>query len=216
MNTESPSLTDLLNNQTRRPGYAQRYPQREYAPLMDTWTRGQLDPSTIAEHVLATRLAQTVAWCKHQLTNRTSDATMRSLSLRPPVLHDGIDDALCSVGSNRQYQLKTDLSIEVEPGLELAGGRLICFFPDANLSDGAAEPESDGYFDALNIPGWETWVTFADDPKPADNWSKRYLVAYVPPDLLELARRGIIVNPEECIGWLDDFNVTLRDRFRSG
>ena len=25
MNTKSPSLTNLLNNQTRRPGYAKRY-----------------------------------------------------------------------------------------------------------------------------------------------------------------------------------------------
>lgn len=30
-----------------------------------------------------------------------------------------------------------------------------------------------------------------------------YLVAWVPPDFLELANAGIKVNPEECIVWLD-------------
>ncbi len=183
---------------------------------MDIWDRGQIDPSIIAEHVLAMRLAQTVAWCQHRLNNAACDATMRSPKLRPPVLHDGIDDALCSVGSNRQFELSSELAIKIEPSFDLAGGRLICFFPDANLSDGAAEPESDGYFDELNIPGWDTWVTFADDPKPLEKWSKRYLVSYVPPELLELARAGIFVNPEECIGWFDHYDVTLRQRFRSG
>ena len=30
-----------------------------------------------------------------------------------------------------------------------------------------------------------------------------YLVAWIPPDFVELASAGIAVNPEECIQWLD-------------
>jgi hypothetical protein len=36
-----------------------------------------------------------------------------------------------------------------------------------------------------------------------------YLVAWVPPDFIQLASRGVRVNPEECILWLD----TLDDEF---
>ena len=30
-----------------------------------------------------------------------------------------------------------------------------------------------------------------------------YLVAWVPPDFIQLASRGVRVNPEQCIRWLD-------------
>ena len=36
-----------------------------------------------------------------------------------------------------------------------------------------------------------------------------YLVAWVPPDFLELANAGMAVNPEQCIVWLD----TVDDEF---
>jgi hypothetical protein len=41
-----------------------------------------------------------------------------------------------------------------------------------------------------------------------------FLVAWVPPVFIDLADKGILVNPEECIAWLDTldnpFTQTLK------
>ena len=95
---------------------------------------------------------------------------------------------------------------------DLDGGRLLCYFPDGDLCDGAAEQESDGFFDVYNTPPWDTWIGyFRDGLKPNDSYDS-YLLAYVPEQLISLAANGISVNPEECIMWFEDTEVKLRSR----
>jgi hypothetical protein len=90
----------------------------------------------------------------------------------------------------------------------LAGGRLLVYFPDEELADGAAEAESEGFFDVNNAPPWDTWLAMVEDAsRRARN---PYLVAYVPAELIQLAQQGIDVNPEECIRWLKDCDVAMR------
>ena len=84
----------------------------------------------------------------------------------------------------------------------LAGGRLLLYCRDDNLADGAAELESDGFFDTDNVPTWDTWL--CDDTAPPDARARQHcLVAWIPPSHVDLADRGISVNPEECIVWAD-------------
>jgi hypothetical protein len=73
----------------------------------------------------------------------------------------------------------------------LPTGRLLCYAPDENLSDGAARFASKGYFDVENVPPWDTWVSFLEG----------HLISWVPPQLIELVTSGIDVNPEGCIFW---------------
>jgi hypothetical protein len=80
----------------------------------------------------------------------------------------------------------------------LADGRLVLYSPDENLCDGAAQYTSKGFFDVDNIPPWDTWVCFFE----------RYLVSWVPPELLELASQGIDVNPEQCILWAPETELS--------
>lgn len=75
---------------------------------------------------------------------------------------------------------------------ELAGGRMLVYAPDENVSDGASEVHSSGFFDVEDAPPWDLWVAYADGA----------LFAWVPPALLALAQRGIEVNAVECIWWL--------------
>jgi hypothetical protein len=96
-------------------------------------------------------------------------------------------------------------SQEIVPSLE--GGRLLVYFPDRELADGAAEAESQGYLDVHNAPPWDTWVAMVDEAS-ADG---AYLLSWVPPEFIDLVHRGIAVNPEECIRWLDDADLALRD-----
>ena len=83
------------------------------------------------------------------------------------------------------------------------------YFPDADLCDGAAEAESRGFFDAFNTPPWGTWAAFVSEEKYANRSYANYLVAWVPPVFLEDAASGVVVNPEQCIQWLDESDVAL-------
>ncbi len=77
------------------------------------------------------------------------------------------------------------------------------YFPDLELSDGAAEHETAGYFDVHNTPPWDTWIALVEDAT-AKRMETRFLVAYVPSAFVEAVGRGIWTNPEECICWLTD------------
>jgi hypothetical protein len=94
----------------------------------------------------------------------------------------------------------------IVPAGDLRGGRLLIYFPDQELADGAAEVESRGFLDVNNAPPWDTWVAFIQHEKSAQS----HLISWVPPEFLPLADAGIRVNPEECILWLDDADVDLR------
>lgn len=88
------------------------------------------------------------------------------------------------------------------------------YFPNADLCDGAAEAVSNGFFDVYNTPPWGTWVAFASDLKIKDISYSEYLIAWVPPAFIELAATGIMVNPEECIQWLDESSVSFAQLLR--
>jgi hypothetical protein len=98
----------------------------------------------------------------------------------------------------------------VPPTAGLAGGRLVVYFPDANLFDGSAELESKGLFDGDNLPAWDTWIAYVDEGASEPRSYESYLVSWVPPALLELADRAIAVNPERCIVWADEPNSPFR------
>ena len=99
---------------------------------------------------------------------------------------------------------------------DLCGGRLLAYFPDESLADGVALMKSEGFFDADNIPPYDTWVWIVRNVRAFDyrdggqgELEANYLVAWVPPDFVALAGAGVDANPQECILWLD----TLDDEF---
>jgi hypothetical protein len=99
-------------------------------------------------------------------------------------------------------------AVQAHPGQDLGGGRLLVYFPDKDLADGAAETATNGYFDTQNTPPWDTWVAFVSErPTIWNPCYAQYLVAWVPPTFVELVKAGIGVNPEECIRWLDKSGI---------
>jgi hypothetical protein len=83
------------------------------------------------------------------------------------------------------------------------------YFPDEDLTDGAAEVASQGFLDVYNAPPWGTWVGYFEDGSAGPR-CPCYLLAWVPDALVAVASAGIDVNPEQCIGWLTDVRVGLR------
>lgn len=177
------------------------------------WARNQVDPLKIADDVLYTRLAETIAWTTAVLKRDDFTPSMRYPDLQWRLLHDGRDDAICEVGAARQFALIETTTALVTTCPQLGGGRLMVYFPDGDLCDGAAEQETNGFFDVFNVPPWETWVGYFEDSPGRRGSDDSYLLAYVPAALVELVDAGMLVNPEECILWLSQTSVKLRDRF---
>ena len=152
------------------------------------------------------RLAETVAWCASRVDPNSPRGCLRTPRLRDRVLNGSYRDCVSDVAYARTRLL---LTTGREPIKGPAGGRLIAYFPDGDLSDGAAESESRGFFDSHNTPPWDTWVAFVSEPSHSSDHYSDYLIAWVPPAFVGLASAGIAVNPEECIRWLDESGVSF-------
>lgn len=170
------------------------------------------DPDMIPDMVLFTRIAEAIRWCAIVRQSQKSKATLRSRDLQPALLSGSRVDVVSDVVSTRHWKVADSLASPIQTMPSLEGGRLLCYFPDADLCDGAAEIASEGYFDAHNTPPWDTWVSYFQDGSDPVGCYDNYLLAYVPAQLVPLAVAGMMVNPEECVAWLHDVDVKLRSR----
>jgi len=160
-------------------------------------------------------LNETIEW-----VTRTADIQGPAYGLRSSSLMlDSMDmlagsrrEVVRSVQYNRRSELrKQRVLVEEIPANSLRGGRLLAFQPDGTLTDGAAEMETQGFFDGNNVPCCDTWVGWFQDligMKPG------YLVCWIPPQLIDAVSGGIEVNPEECIWWIDEKRNALADKLR--
>ena len=179
--------------------------------MIGIWEYGHVNVRTISTLVLHSRIAEAIGWCRLILQDGDWQPSLRTEQLQPRLLHDGIDQLVCDLGYSRSWQIRPKVS-ETADVPDALGGRLLVYFPDGDLADCAAMSESEGFFDEHNVPPWDTWISFFDDKSPSGRGYDRYLLAYVPRELIGHAARGIRVNPEECIVWLDDAAVALRER----
>lgn len=178
--------------------------------------RSSIDPDDLEQ-----RLRSVTRWVSARLGGTLDHARLRTRDLLPAgrALRDtqAVSEALAvdpwglveaiAVGRRLPMSLST---------LELPG-RLMVYFPHLNLVDGAAEAESEGFFDTDNAPPWDTWVACFEDRQLGDSSDEKgpgpYVVAWVPEPLVAAANAGIEVNPEACIVWLDESEVGARRVF---
>jgi hypothetical protein len=157
------------------------------------------------------RLAEAIAWCNSHANASDPKDSLRNNSLQPNWLDGSRSNIINSVVTLRSSYLSQQKLHPVRSVSDLKGGKLLVYFPDAELADGAAEDASKGFFDVHNLPAWDTWVGLFQNAGPLDVSYGIYLVAYVPSALVALVNYGIEVNPEECITWLTDSDTTLRN-----
>ena len=119
----------------------------------DVWARGQTSPR-IADEVLHLRIAESVAWCE----SLASLADCRPSRFPQNLLHDGPDDLVCSIGRDRQSAARRRKLATTSEEPVVVPGRLMLHFPDENLTDGAAEVGSEGFFDVWNLPPFLRWI----------------------------------------------------------
>lgn len=160
------------------------------------------------------RLAQAVAFCAPRADAADPVGSLRHDQLRPRVLESDRAATVHGVVHQREIYVPKDLAPASEHSA-LARGRLLAYFPDAELSDGAAEQETHGFFDVHNTPPWDTWVALLRDETTADRSYQEFLVCWIPAAFFEAAARGIYVNPERCIAWLDDVQAPVCGELRA-
>jgi hypothetical protein len=161
---------------------------------------------------LALRLAQATAWCTPRVDTSDPASSLRSDELRPWVLESDRAATVHQVLDSRAQHVRAAAPVRTRD--HLRNGRLLLYYPDASLSDGAAEAETDGFFDVHNVPPWDTWLGLFRDGSSDPSFTD-YIVSWVPGDLVPLVERGISVNPEQCILWLADAPVPLVKTLRS-
>ncbi len=177
---------------------------------MFAWNPGQISVPHLKWNSIFERVFEASLWCDSHASILDPTGCLRSLELRPPLVSKDRDESVCCVGISRSHGLGGKTASTAFPALH--GGKLLAYFPDANLADGAAEAASRGFFDVNNTPPWDSWVAYFEDSefKSQRRDFANYLVAYVPAVMVETAGAGIIVNPEECIAWLDQTNTQLK------
>jgi hypothetical protein len=155
------------------------------------------------------RLTETIAWCRDAGLPSQPQESLRTCKVELDDLSSQ-NHQVFRVSLARKSRLWAAGKRDLPPVADLCGGRLLAYFPDDNLFCGTAEHETQGFFDVNNIPPYDTWVwmvsrtaTFTWEDGVRGETDRNYLVAWIPPDFVELASAGIAVNPEECIQWLD-------------
>ncbi|MEL6714096.1 MAG: hypothetical protein AAFP86_09995, partial [Planctomycetota bacterium] len=86
-------------------------------------------------------------------------------------------------------------------------GRMVCLLPDATLSGGGAEVESNGFFDAGDVPPSGTWLAYFEGAEVEEclgGRSKGILLAWVPEDVEGRAAAGVDACPAGSLTWLRD------------
>lgn len=149
-------------------------------------------------------LAQAVAWCDPRV-----DADSPATCLRSAELLAALPESEATSGYwqsvtviNQLVTLRSSF-VASEEGRHGQHGRLVCCHVAASEASEASCGESEGYFDEFDVPPWDSWVAWFPHGN-SDQSNDGYLIAWVPPALVDLAQRGIDVNPVECIFWADD------------
>lgn len=122
------------------------------------------------------RLAETIAWCTPRLGLPRPVEALRTRSLLPTSLIEEYRDKprfnfdsepwiehepklgaqfradIQAIADNRARVLREERRYPAAPEQGLAGGRVLRYLPDGNLSDGAAALATGDYFDVDNVP----------------------------------------------------------------
>lgn len=162
------------------------------------------------------QLAETIVWCSRQDLQDYGKYSLRKVVSGTEewiqcIFDEGRAPCIQVIFEERRKLLHLQNTPILPIGSDLGDGRLLAFFPDWSLFDGAADAESHGFIDHMNFPAWDTWVYYGSENHSFQNSFEKhsvinYLISWVPPQLVKAVDDAIRVNPEESIMWLTDVN----------
>jgi uncharacterized protein (TIGR02996 family) len=190
--------------------------------------------------LLRRRLAETIAWCtardfKVLRTPALMPHLHSSVSSIEPLWrcrHTGERVNLVhQLGRRRAIELDKLHLLAEETATDLGGGRLLLFDPNAAAGD--RRGLTSGFIDAYRAPAWDTWLAYFDDGADGHRrahahwepeWIVRrkvepvpypsYLVAWVPPALLEAVDWDRALSTRPSWEWAENVDCELSTRLR--
>ena len=159
-------------------------------------------------------VAEASAWCLPRASRLDPKGSLRTLPLNSPGDITTIDHPV-------RKKVVQDLFVERATLLALdnvrtdtetwRGGRLLICYPERSVWDGAAEPVSEGFIDEDDMPPWDTWCYYGTEN---ETHIVPFIVAWVPPEFINLAQKAVDYNPVASIKWAasvsNEFTVALR------
>ncbi len=158
---------------------------------------------------LRRRISETAHWCARSKDEpKDLAARFRSDSLRPPDITMAgaylrglnADDV-----RRRRVQVVEELVLRRRALLALPrhaepsdAGRVLTFELDSSFFDRIAASETQGFLDDTDLPPWDTWLAYED----VDVSKGAVLLSWVPPELIDIAQRGIAVHMCDAYAWL--------------
>ena len=122
-------------------------------------------------------------------------------------------DWMSTLHDTRRKDLGEERLLGSNDFIDLAGGRLLVVEPWGTTWTGISCTETGAFFDINDLPPIGLWVEYISTPEIVSGTPKEhppyfrddgYILSYVPKSFLEVVQRGIDVNAEECIYWLED------------
>ncbi|HEY7682370.1 MAG TPA: hypothetical protein VH879_06975 [Gemmatimonadales bacterium] len=153
-------------------------------------------------HPFRERLAETVSWCQRRAEQGDLKDALRTAELAPPPASSW-HETVRAVAEARVQRLGRSWRRSLEP---LGGGQLVLYFPTPPHSRGRARSASAGYFDDRDIPPWDTWIAYIEEP------ARSYLVCWVPPQATEAVTEALKLS--RALRWFEGSGVGLEDQLR--
>jgi hypothetical protein len=165
------------------------------------------------------RLSQTIAWCAVYAEVKDPARSLRHDELNPRLLERNRSEVVRHALRTREQIARGRVrAIEIQSARaaviadDVKGGRLLVYFPDAEIADGASEEASLGFLDVHDAPPIDTWVgLFRDERINTDTHPERYefLLSWVPTDFVPLVEDGLAVNAVDSIVWLSNTRLKV-------
>ena len=155
-------------------------------------------------------LSETVAWCAARADVQRPGTSVRTAELMPPLCAlapeerlrrllaspEAASEAVQFIAQRRREALARSGLIPAPAGT-LGGGRVFATDFDTDVC-GAAAPLSLGFFDALDVPGWDTWFAHESAGRLGGT-----VYGWVPAALAPLVERGFSAIPVRSVWWVD-------------
>lgn len=149
------------------------------------------------------RLAEAVSWCLRSASKAPLGTALRTPAFVPPPALPW-PETVRALADTRLQTMGRSWRRTLDP---LGGGELLIYLPRGQASGGAAQAASEGYFDARDLPPWDTWVAWVQEE------SREYLVCWVPLEGVPLAAAGIAAAPGS-LAWLVSSENPITPRLR--
>ena len=155
------------------------------------------------EHV-----ATTLAWCIPRFDATDPANCFRSAELQPrsnivfECQSDEDVDAIVAETIAKRASLIGCCALANQPTKPSNGDRLFAFRPQDSLFHGSSAPVSNGYIDENEIAPWDTWITSING----------LVLTWVPNRFVSMVGDAIMLNPEECIRWAENWRFSAVDK----